>query len=99
MAFGENSRHKLGRLQRSKSIPEAENAFARAAAGKGSRRKLPLLGQVRKSTKGAAGGGPTAETSRRKKALLVQYKHMKKSNRFVDRRFGGWRCQAAWLRF
>ena len=68
------------------------NAFAIAAATKGTKRKFPVLGQVSKSAQATApkaGGRAAKEDQSRKKALLIEYRKFGKSNSFVDRRFGG----------
>lgn len=64
----------------------AVSAFEQAARSKGRKRKFPLLGQKQAPPKAKDDGG---EARSRKAALLVEYKGMRKSNKFVDRRFGG----------
>lgn len=83
-------RDRAGAVGRRQPEPAAVSAFEAAARDKGRKRKFPLLGQkapapARPKPKGEAG----SEARSRKKALLVEYKGMRKANRFVDRRFGG----------
>jgi hypothetical protein len=68
--------------------PATTSAFELAARNKGGKRKFPLLGQKEAPVKQKKSG---ADAVSREKSLLIEYKKMKKSNRFVDRRFGGTR--------
>jgi hypothetical protein len=104
MAVSKNSKRKqANRNQKTAGVSkppvknEPNNAFALAAATKGSKRKFPVLGQVSNYAQAVVAGraGMGAKVFResnsvnRRTDLLIEYRKFGRSNSFVDRRFGG----------